>query len=106
MNRSFLILICVILVLGVSSLIIAEEFKEGIRLSEGKNSVNLSYEFNPIYVKDLVKIYPDITTITYNNGEQEVGYVNVLGGVGENFVISPDNIYEITTKEEVTLDLK
>ena len=84
----------------------AENQKEGIFLSEGKNSINLSYEFYPIYVKDLIKIYPEIATVTYNNGNSEIGYVNVFGGIGENFVIYPNQIYEIVTTKEVILNLR
>jgi hypothetical protein len=104
MNKYFFILIFVILC--VSGIIIAEEFKEGIKLIEGKNAINLSLDFNPVYVKDLVKIYPEIQTVTYNDTEQERGYVNVFGGIGDNFVIYPNKIYEITTKQDITLNLK
>src|SRR4030042_2338490 len=106
MNKYFLILTLAVLVLGISGIIIAEEFNEGIKLYEGKNLINLSLEFNPIYVRDFISIYPEITTVTYIGGEQEIGYVNVFGGVGENFVIYPNKIYEITVKKEVTLNLK
>ena len=106
MNKRLLILFFVLLILGVSGIIIAEEFKEGIKLADGKNLINLSSEFSPLYVGDLVKIYPEIAAVTYDNGEKQVGYVNVFGGVGENFVIYPNTIYEITTKQEVTLNLK
>jgi hypothetical protein len=104
MNKYFLILIFIILF--ASGIIIAEDFKEGVKLTEGKNVVNISTNFNPLYVEDLIKIYPEIETVTYNNSEQELGYVNVFGGIGDNFVIYPNQIYEITTKQEVTLNLK
>jgi hypothetical protein len=106
MNKNLLILTLVLVILGISGVIIAEEFKEGIKLSEGKNLINLSSEFSPLYAEDLVKIYPDITTITYKVGDEEIGYVNVLGGVGENFVVYSHQIYEITVKREVILNLK
>lgn len=100
------LLISVFAILCISGIILAEDFKEGIKLYEGKNVINMSIEFNPIYVKDLIKIYPEIQTITYNDSEQEMGYVNVFGGIGENFVIFPNKTYEITTKQEITLNLK
>ncbi|MCX6750038.1 MAG: hypothetical protein NTZ83_01120 [Candidatus Pacearchaeota archaeon] len=106
MNKYFLILLFAVVILGVTGIILAEEFKEGIKLSEGKNIINLSFEFNPLYVEDLVKIYPEIATVTYNESGQEFGYVNVFGGIGENFVIYPNKIYEITTQKEVNLNLK
>jgi hypothetical protein len=106
MNKFLLTLVFVILIFGISGIIIAEEFKEGIKLSEGKNIINLSFEFSPLYVKDLVLIYPEISTVTYNESNQEWGYVNVFGGIGENFVIYPNKTYEITVKQEVNLNLK
>jgi hypothetical protein len=54
----------------------------------------------------LVKIYPEINAITYYEGDEEKGYVNVFGGVGENFVVMFNNTYEITVEKEVTLKLK
>jgi len=104
MNRYFIILVLVILC--ISGILLAEDFKEGIKLSEGKNVLNISTEFNPLYVEDLVRIYPDITTITYNDSEKEFGYVNVFGGIGDNFVIYPNKTYEITTRKEVILNLR
>jgi hypothetical protein len=104
MNKYLLILILVILC--VSGIILAEDFKDGIKLYEGKNVINISFEFSPFYVEDLVKTYPEITTVTYNNSEKELGYVNVFGGIGDRFVIYPNQTYEITTRKEVTLNLK
>jgi hypothetical protein len=104
MNKYLLILIFVII--GISGIIIAEDFKEGIKLAEGKNVINISFEFNPFYVEDLIKIYPEIATVTYNDSKQEFGYVNAFGGIGNNFVIYPNRTYEIITKQEITLNLK
>lgn len=106
MNKILLVFILAFLILGVSEIILAEEFKEGIKLTEGKNVINLSYDFSPIYAADLVKAYPEIATITFSDENQEIGYVNVLGGIGENFVISKNNIYEIITEQEINLNLK
>ena len=104
MNKYFLISIFVIFC--ISGIIIAEDFRDGIKLYEGKNLVNISFDFNPLYVTDLIKIYPEIQTVTYNDSKQEFGYVNVFGGIGDNFVIYPNKTYEITTKQEITLNLK
>ena len=107
MNKHYLILILILLVLfGISGIIIAENFKESIKINGEKTLINLSFEFSPIYVSDLTKLYPDITTVTHNNGTHEIGYVNVFGGIGENFVVSQNKLYEITSKQEVNLDLR
>jgi hypothetical protein len=104
MNKYLLILFLAILC--TSGILLAEDFKEGIKLAEGKNVININFGFNPFYVEDLVKIYPEITTVTYNDSEKELGYVNVFGGIGDNFMIYPNQTYEITTRKEVTLNLK
>ncbi len=105
MNKYLLILIFT--VLCVSGIIIAEDFKESVELTEGKNLINLSQEFSPLYVEDLVKMYPEITAVTYiDQTEETFGYVNVFGGIGENFVIYPNLVYEIITKQKITLNLK
>ena len=106
MNKSFLIIITIVILLGITGIIFAEDFKEGIKLEKGKNTINFGFEFSPFYVGDLIKAYPEISTITYNESEQEVGYVNVFGGIGENFVIYPNKTYEVTTSKEVVLNLK
>ncbi len=104
MNKT--VLITLILILGISGIIFAEDFSKEIVLEEGINQINLSYNFNPIYAKDLVTLYPDIQTITYVENGKEIGYVNVFGGIGENFIIYPNQIYEISVKKEVGFNLK
>lgn len=108
MKEDVLIFISILMIclLGISGIILAEEFNEGIKLCEGKNTINLSFEFNPIYVSDLIQLNPEIETVTRNNGTQEIGYVNIFGGIGKNFVIQPNKTYEITTKQEINLNLR
>jgi hypothetical protein len=108
MRRYFIILILVFIIslFGISEILIAEELEGGIKLSEGKNVINLSFEFSPIYASDLIKLNPEIETVTYNDSIEEIGYVNIFGGIGENFVIKTNTLYEITTKQEITLNLR
>ena len=58
-----------------------------------------------------MKTYPEILTITYvgENWEGELierGYVNVFGGIGENFIIYPNEKYTITVEENLEVKLK
>jgi len=103
MKKYFFILILAIFAIG--GIIIADNFGGGIRLEEGKNIINVGIESNPIYVTDLIKLYPEINTITYNESGEEKGYVNAFGGIGENFIIYPNQTYEIIAKKEVILNL-
>ncbi|MGY4884737.1 MAG: hypothetical protein ACP5NZ_04130 [Nanobdellota archaeon] len=107
MNKNYLIVLSILLILSITGIIFAEEFKKGIEVKEGQNLLNLSNEFEPIYVQDLVKIYPEISTVTYiDSFGEKYGYVNVFGGIGQNFVVYPNSIYEITTKQNIDLNLK
>lgn len=107
MNKISLIIIIFIFGIGTAGLLFADEFTsyEGIKLNEGKNIINTSLEFTPIYVGDLIKLFPEIATISYTENEEEKGYVNVFGGIGENFPILPNMTYEIISTKEVNLNL-
>lgn len=107
MSRIVLIILVLIISLGLVGVLFADEFNfnEGINLIEGKNVVNTSSELTPIYVEDLIKLFPEIATISYTENQEEKGYVNVFGGIGENFAIMPNTTYEITSTREVVLNL-
>ncbi len=107
MKKIFLIVMMFVFSLGINGIIFANEFmlEGGIVISEGKNIINTSLEFSPIYVEDLIKLFPDITTVSYTEKEREVGYVNVFGGIGENFIILPNKTYEITSQKGGIINL-
>jgi hypothetical protein len=104
MNKYLLIFLFI--ALAFMGTIIAEKSNEEIKLTEGKNYVLMNFSFNPIYAADLVKIYPEIAAISWNNSEEEIGYVNAFGGIGKNFVIYSNQSYEIITKQNTTLNLR
>ena len=101
-NKKIILLICVLgvfLLVGVKSL----DLNGSYELAAGKNVVNLS-GINPFYVADLVKLNPEIEVVSFVGGENVVGYVNVFGGIGDNFPVR-DGTYEIIVSEDITLDL-
>ena len=75
-----------------------------IELGKGKNFVqfNLSEGF---YADTLIKLNPAIESISYRVGNRTIGYVNVFGGVGENFIINSNQTYEIVLRKNSTLIL-
>jgi hypothetical protein len=73
-------------------------------LAEGKNNFSYDY-FKPIYAEDLVLLYPDITAISYVENNVSYGYVNIFGGIGQNFVIQPGKEYEIIAKNKIKIYL-
>jgi hypothetical protein len=99
MKRSLWILI-ITLVIFSTTMTLAELSDKRIELKKGENLFNTSFEFSPIYVKDFVNAYPEVSVISYvENGITE-GYVNIFGGIGKNFIIEPNKVYEIITKQE------
>lgn len=105
MKRGFWALMLIMIIFS-GAVTLAEMSEEGIKLNIGKNFINLSFEFSPVYVQDLVKNYPGISTITSNESGIIEGYVNVFGGIGKNFLIESNKEYEIITKKEETITLK
>src|SRR3989344_7331194 len=68
-------------------------------LIDGKNYVTFDMPKN---VADLVKKNPDIEYASYHDVflDETIGYVNVFGGLGKNFVLNPGKIYEIHVKKD------
>ena len=87
-------------------MLLADTLNEGTPLQEGKNVITFDYNFNPVYASELVQMYPEIASIAYNETGEELGFANVFGGIGDNFIISSGNTYEITTTREVNLNLR
>jgi hypothetical protein len=76
---------------------------EPINLIEGKNNLSLNLS-SPIYVKDFVKLNPNIEVISYVEDNLTIGYVNYLGGFGKNFIVQAGD-YEIIAKKDTALVL-
>lgn len=74
----------------------------GYSLNEGKN---LFVPDKAVYPKQLAYLYPEIETISYYDDflGTHLGYANVFGGVGSNFLLKPGTTYEIVVREPVVL---
>ena len=68
-----------------------------------KNYVELNVS-NGFYAETLIKLNPDIEAISYKEDNETIGYANVFGGVGKNFVVE-SRTYEIIVKENINLIL-
>ncbi|HVY01827.1 MAG TPA: hypothetical protein VHA12_03625 [Candidatus Nanoarchaeia archaeon] len=75
---------------------------DNLNLLEGKNNVTLN---NSIDVKTLVKLNPEIESITYQDeiSGQSYAYINVFGGIGKKFTLESGKEYEIISKKNTTL---
>lgn len=110
--RSLLVILAVLfvtLVLGYSATVRGDihevQILEGsYNLTEGKNLVTFD---RVILVKDLVRANPEIQAVSYYDPSLEttLGFVNVFGGVGKNFLITPGTTCEISVLSNVTLRL-
>lgn len=74
----------------------------GVILVEGRNQFVTE---RAILVKELVVLNPEIEYVSYFDEflNKQIAYVNVFGGVGNNFLIEPMKVYEISVKEEIEL---
>ena len=78
--------------------------QENNMLYAGKNNVTTSEAFRPIYVQDFMRQYPDIEVISYKDGEDTKGFVNVFGGIGENFIMRENRQYEFIVTQNITME--
>jgi hypothetical protein len=98
-------LFCFLLFLGivVSSLSYAGDHSiEIAELKKGKNLIQINAT---IFAKDLVYLNKDIEYILYFDEtlNKNVVYVNAFNGLGSNYLIIPDRVYEISVKKDIKL---
>jgi len=86
-----------------SFILISSEDISSRELTKGKNNLTLNLT-ELIYVETLIKLNPDIDAISYRKEETTIGYVNFLGGIGENFVVE-NREYEIIVSKNIDLVL-
>ncbi|MFH1290067.1 MAG: hypothetical protein ABIH92_01525 [Nanoarchaeota archaeon] len=90
---------------GISGIGLAEEEQEVIsevHLQKGKNHIELE---SSLFVRELVAMNSEIESVSYFDVflNKNVGYVNVFGGVGDNFLMKPGEVYEISVSDDINL---
>jgi len=75
-----------------------------IDLAKGKNIIKLNVT-EPFYVETLVKLNPNIEVVSYKDNNKSLGYVNVYGGIGKNFIMREGIEYEIIVSDDTNLVL-
>jgi predicted metal-dependent hydrolase len=111
MKIKLLVLIIIVISIIFSTAIalanlVSDNTDSDIQILQGENEVLIPEKISPFYVEDFVKEYPEILTVTYFEFEEEIGYANVFGGVGENFIIYPNKTYKITVEKNVEVKLR
>lgn len=94
-DRVLAFLLCVLFFLMAGFALPQKE----VELIRGKN--NLSVNWSGPMVEELVEEYPQIEAIS--SREENKGYVNVFGGIGENFRIEENKKYEVAVSENITI---
>ena len=74
-------------------------------LTHGKNIVVFENYTLGIYASHIIELNRDIQLISYFDESlgRDVGYVNVFGGIGNNFLILPNVNYGVFTEKNITL---
>jgi len=75
-----------------------------LNFSDGKNFIELNFT-EPFYVESLIKLNPSIEVISYTENNETIGYINVFGGIGDNFIIQKNKKYEVIVRGDSTLVL-
>jgi hypothetical protein len=87
-------ILCLCLLLSLVAPVLSEG-TVGAELVVGKNNVSVSEFFYPVYVGDLVANNPQIQSVTLVEGGVRLAYVNVFGGIGQNFLFESGKLYEV-----------
>jgi len=98
-----LLLVAVFTFVLFSIILISSQGIFSKELREGKNILRINLS-EPIYVETLIKLNPDIEAVSYQENNKTVGYANVFGGIGENFVVI-DRDYEVIVSKDINLVL-
>lgn len=77
-----------------------------IKINEGRNNFTIEEYFPPVYASQLIADYPGIQSVSVKEYGQSLGYINLFGGIGTNFLIESGKNYEIYTSKNITLSLK
>lgn len=105
-SYSKLFLFGILVLISITSLLLAGSalHNKEVPIFEGENilSFNISSHF---YVKTLVELNPNIEVVSYRDINETKGYANVFGGVGKNFYIENNTMYEIYSSKNTTLIL-
>jgi hypothetical protein len=94
-----------VLFLGLSIFVVSSMSNtSNINLVSGRNifSFNVSNQFN---VSILTQLNPEIQVVSYQKGNETVGYVNFFNGLGKDFEIENGVDYEIYSSKNATLVL-
>jgi hypothetical protein len=100
----FILILILGLVFSFAGVYSADLTDNSTNLLIGKNHIKFNLA-EPFYARDLVKLNPSIAVVSYTEDNGTIGYVNLFGGIGENFIIENELDYEIILKKNTELVL-
>jgi len=100
----FSIILFVFLISSKNSELDLIDIQKEIHLSSGKNYLIFNQS---ILASDLIKKNPQIQVISYFDEvkNKSVGYVNIFGGIGTDFLIDQEKIYQIFVDTETIIKI-
>jgi len=87
-----------------SLICVFSESINSLNLFDGKNFIELNFT-EPFYAESFVKLNPSIEVISYTENNETIGYINIFGGIGDNFIIQKNKKYEVIVKGNSNLVL-
>lgn len=76
-----------------------------IKLFPGENLFYVEDYFQITSASEMIKNYPEIEAITLERYGEQLGYINVFGGIGTDFLIVSNLQYEIYSNSEIEIYL-
>jgi len=101
---NFTKIIIVILIISMTTTI--ADMPLEVSLNVGKNILNTTEYFPPIYASEFLKEHAEIQSISFNEYGNSYGYVRAFGGIGTNILIESGRIYEIQATEPINISLR
>jgi hypothetical protein len=86
---------------SVASSQVVREIEKDLNNSDfnsGKNYFVLN-STEIVFAKDLVEKNPKIVSVSYLEDSNSIGYLNLFGGIGKNFQLEQNKVYEIFIRE-------
>ncbi len=97
-------LIVILLLVNVKSDINDVNEFYSLEIDEGVNNLTINYSLQRIiHVSEIIYYNPEIEVISYQENDKTIGYVNIYGGIGKNFIIEQNKTYEIISSMQTNL---
>ena len=109
-RKNNLLLLIAIIFMIFSVMLASSELKNEltdfytIPLQKGQNSLLINFSLERfVYAADIIYFNPDVEVISFQESNKTIGYVNVFGGIGKNFMIEQNKTYEVISSRKINL---